>query len=306
MARPNQTEEARLNRLASMTRLPVETAAAAADDPEARAFEGRSRLKAACEIRLDRIVADPNQPRVEFDAESLERLAASLRQRGQLQPIRVRWDEALDRYVVVVGERRWRAAKLAGMTAIACVVAQGTPAAEEILEDQLIENCLREDLRPIEQARAFQALLNRLGISQRQLAERLQVSPPTITRALALLDLPAAVQSSVDLGEIAPQTAYEISKLETPDAQAEAAAQAARGELRRDDLRQRVTRSPRPATGKSKGRGAQARPWVHNAGDRVRVTLTPLADDVSNDELVEALRSALATLRKKSRGQQAA
>ena len=115
MARPNQTEEARLNRLASMTRLARRgRRPRPAPDPEARSFEGRSRLKTACEIRLDRIVADPNQPRVEFDPESLERLAASLRQRGQLQPIRVRWDEALDRYVVVVGERRWRAARLAG------------------------------------------------------------------------------------------------------------------------------------------------------------------------------------------------
>jgi ParB family chromosome partitioning protein len=298
MPRPNQTEEARSNRLASMTRLPVEADAAAAD-PEARSFEGRSRLKAACEIRLDRIVADPNQPRVEFEPESLQRLAASLSQRGQLQPIRVRWDEALDRYVVVVGERRWRAAALAGMTAIACVVASGHPTPEEILEDQLIENCLREDLRPIEQARAFRTLLDRLAISQRQLAERLQVSPPTITRALALLELPEEIQSSVDAGAIAPQTAYEISKIEDARAQAEAAEEAARGRLRRDDLRERVTRAPRG------GRGGAPRPWVHQVDGRVRVTVAALADDVAHEELVEALRSALAALRKKSRGQAA-
>jgi ParB family transcriptional regulator, chromosome partitioning protein len=297
MPRPNQTEEARSNRLASMTRLPAEADAAAAD-PEARSFEGRSRLKTACEIRLDRIVADPNQPRVEFDPESLRRLAASLEQRGQLQPIRVRWDEALDRYVVVVGERRWRAAGLAGMASIACVVAPGSPSPEEILEDQLIENCLREDLRPIEQAKAFRTLLGRLGISQRQLAERLQVSPPTITRALALLDLPDSIQTSVDAGEIAPHTAYEISKIDDAAVQAEAAAQAARGELRRDDMREMVTRAPRP------GRGTP-RAWVHSVEGRVRVTLTPLADDVGHEELVEALRSALAALRKKARGQAA-
>jgi ParB family chromosome partitioning protein len=297
MARPNQSEEARSNRLASMTRLPAAAEAAAAD-PEARSFEGRSRLKTACEIRLDRIVADPNQPRVEFDPESLQRLASSLRQRGQLQPIRVRWDEAMDRYVVVVGERRWRAAGLAGMASIACVVASGNPSPEEILEDQLIENCLREDLRPIEQARAFRALLTRLGISQRQLAERLQVSPPTITRALALLELPDSIQSSVDAGEIAPHTAYEISKIGDAAVQAEVADQAARGRLRRDDMREMVTRAPR------QGRGS-ARAWVHNAGGRVRVTLAPLADDVGHEELIEALRSALAALRKKARGQAA-
>lgn len=298
MARPNQSDEARLNRLASMTRLPAESDSMAAD-PDARSFEGRSRLKSACEIRLDRIVADPNQPRVEFDPDALNRLAASLRQRGQLQPIRVRWDDALDRYVVVVGERRWRAAGLAGLTAIACVVAPGNAAAEEILEDQLIENCLREDLKPIEQAKAFRTLLTRLGISQRQLAERLQVSPPTITRALALLDLPDSIQSSVEAGEIAPHTAYEISKIDDAATQVEVAAQAAQGRLRRDDMRELVTRTPRQS------RGGAPKPWVHQVEGRVRVTLAPLADDVGHEELIEALRSALATFRKKGRGQAA-
>lgn len=87
-----------------------------------RQAEGRKRLDAACVIRVDRIVPDPGQPRSEFDAEALERLAASLRERGQLQPIRVRWDEPADRYVIVVGERRYRAAKLAGLETLACVV----------------------------------------------------------------------------------------------------------------------------------------------------------------------------------------
>lgn len=300
MARPNQSDEARLNRLASMTRLPAESESlAAAADPDARSFEGRSRLKSACEIRLDRIVADPNQPRTEFDPDALQRLAASLKQRGQLQPIRVRWDDALDRYVVVVGERRWRAAGLAGLSSIACVVAAGTPGPEELLEDQLIENCLREDLRPIEQAKAFRTLLTRLGISQRQLAERLQVSPPTITRALALLELPDSIQTSVEAGEIAPHTAYEISKIEDAATQVEVAVQAAQGRLRRDDMREMVTRAPRQS------RGSAPKPWVHNVNGRVRVTVTPLSDDVDVEEMIETLRSALATLRKKGRGQAA-
>jgi len=298
MARPNQSDEARLNRLASMTRLPAESESLAAD-PDARSFEGRSRLKSACEIRLDRIVADPNQPRTEFDPDALNRLAASLKQRGQLQPIRVRWDDALDRYVVVVGERRWRAASLAGLSSIACVVAAGTPGPEELLEDQLIENCLREDLRPIEQAKAFRTLLTRLGISQRQLAERLQVSPPTITRALALLELPDSIQTSVEAGEIAPHTAYEISKIDDAATQVEVAVQAAQGRLRRDDMREMVTRAPRQS------RGSSPKPWVHNVNGRVRITVTPLSDDVEIEEMIETLRSALATLRKKGRGQAA-
>ena len=115
---------------------------------------------------------------------------SSLKQRGQLQPIRVRWDEADQHYVVVIGERRWRAAKLAGLESIACVVVPGTATPEEILEDQLVENCLREDLKPIEQARAYQSLMQRLGLSQRALAEKLTVSQGQIMQALKLLELP--------------------------------------------------------------------------------------------------------------------
>src|SRR3954454_11749304 len=134
-----------------------------------RQGEGRRRLEAGSMIRLDRIVPDPAQPRKEFDAESLTRLADSMKTRGQLQPIRVRWDDAADRYIVVVGERRMRGATLAGMEAIACVVVAGTPSPEELLEDQLVENALREDLRPIEQALAYQSLMSAKGLTQRQL-----------------------------------------------------------------------------------------------------------------------------------------
>src|SRR4051794_14450932 len=95
-----------------------------------RQGEGRRRLDAACVIRLDRIAPDPAQPRAEFDPEALQRLAESMKTRGQLQPIRVRWDDATDRYIIVVGERRYRAARLAGMETIACVVVPGAASHE--------------------------------------------------------------------------------------------------------------------------------------------------------------------------------
>src|SRR5215471_7344848 len=135
-----------------------------------RQGEGRRRLDAASMIRLERIGPDPKQPRKEFGEESLARLADSMKSRGQLQAIRVRWDDAADRYLVVVGERRYRAALMAGMESIACVVVSGNPTPEDLLEDQLVENALREDLKPIEQARAYQALLAARSLSQRQLA----------------------------------------------------------------------------------------------------------------------------------------
>jgi ParB family chromosome partitioning protein len=217
-----------------------------------RQGEGRKRLDAASLIRLDRIIPDPNQPRTEFDPEGLEMLAESLIARGQLQPIRVRWDDAADRYIVVVGERRFRAAGIAGLEAIACVVASGTATPEDILEDQLVENALRMDLRPVEQARAYRMLLESRGLSHRQLADRLQIGHASITRALALLELPEPIQAEVEAGSIAPNTAYELSKVADPEEQADLARQATVGQLRRDEIQQRTRIAKDSTKGKSK------------------------------------------------------
>jgi ParB family chromosome partitioning protein len=246
----------------------------------ARAFEGRTQLREACKIRLDRVIADPNQPRKEFDEAGLAELAESLKTRGQLQPIRVRWDEAAERYVVVVGERRWRAAQRAGLDSIVCVVAPGNASPEELLEDQLVENALRQDLKPVEEARAYRQLLDRLSISQRQLAERLHVSPQKVTRALALLELPVDVQESVEQGAIAPQTAYEISRIDDTDEQRELIEKARRGELKREAVRERATKSPRKER-KETGR-------VEFRTTRGVVTVT------GSDDVAAALEEALA------------
>src|SRR4051812_22793126 len=87
--------------------------------------DGVSRERNVCAIPLSKIDRDPHQPREEFEEESLGRLAESLKQRGQLQPIRVRWDDALGLYVIVCGERRWRAARMAGLSTISAVVMEG-------------------------------------------------------------------------------------------------------------------------------------------------------------------------------------
>jgi ParB family chromosome partitioning protein len=249
----------------------------------ARAYDGRTQLREACKIRLDRIVADPNQPRKEFDEAALGELADSLKTKGQLQPIRVRWDEAAEVYVVVVGERRLRAAQLAGLDSVVCVVAPGNATPEELLEDQLVENALRQDLKPVEEARAYRQLLDRLGISQRQLAERLHVSPQKVTRALALLDLPADVQESVEQGAIAPQTAYEISRIEDSAEQQELIEKARRGELKREVVRERATKAPRKA---------------RTEGGRVEFRTSRGTVLVSgSDDVVAALEEALAQAR---------
>jgi ParB family transcriptional regulator, chromosome partitioning protein len=261
-----------------------------------RQHEGRKRLESACVIKLDRIAADANQPRTEFDPEALGRLAESLKARGQLQPIRVRWDDDASRYVVVVGERRWRAAKLAGLESLACVVVTGNPTPEELLEDQLIENCLREDLKPIEQARAYRALLDGQGVSLRVLAERLNVGHASIARALALLDLPAEIQAEVEAGRIAPATGYQLVKVADPVEQAELAREAARGRLTRD-VAERAGK-PRKGRGPAKGRKATSRVFRGTTG-KVTVELRKGAGDYA---IVALLSEALDLARARSGG----
>ena len=168
-------------------------------------LDGLARSKNAAEIPLDRIEPDPDQPREEFDEESLQRLAESLKTKGQLQPIRVRWDEGRMVYVIICGERRWRAAKLAGLATITAMIVDGPIDPAELLAFQLIENCLRDDLRPIEQARALKQLMDRNGWSTRQLARELALSQSHVVRALTLLELPIEVQEQVEQGRFRPR-----------------------------------------------------------------------------------------------------
>jgi ParB family chromosome partitioning protein len=281
MASFKTNAEAQRNRIASMTDASPGQGAPAAAATRANQYQGRTQLREACLIRLDRIEADPNQPRSDFDADSLGRLAASLKQRGQLQPIRVRWDEAKDRYVVVIGERRWRAAQKAGLESIACIVVPGTATAEEILEDQLIENCLREDLKPIEQARAYQSLMQRLGISQRALAEKLAISQGQIMQSLKLLDLPEAIRTSIDEGTLPPSVGYELTKVDDPDEQIELAGKVSRGEAGREEVRARTVKAPRPKR------------WSCTLDDGAQVTVSLPGEDATAEAVIERLQKAI-------------
>jgi ParB family chromosome partitioning protein len=260
-------------------------------------WQGVAKSKNAIEVPLDKIAPDPDQPREQFDAESLERLADSLKTRGQLQPIRVRWDETRGIYVLICGERRWRAAKIAGMATMSCVVSEGPLDAGELLALQLVENCLREDLRPIEQAKAFKALMDRNGWSGNQAAKALGIAQPTVVRALALLELPETVQDQVDQGTLAPATAYEIGKVEDPAHQRAIAERVVSEHLSRADtiaaVRDVTRRTPaklrkRRAAGST--RKAPTSRTLKAAGCKITVEHRKGVDD---DLLAAALRDAL-------------
>ncbi len=214
-------------------------------------LEGVRGDRSSAWIAVDRIERDPDQPREEFDGDALARLAESLKARGQLQPIRVRWDEGRGVYVVLAGERRWRAARMAGLTELQCVIHDGEMSDGERLALQLVENALRDDLRPVEQARAYRRLMDAQGWTMTELAAELSIHQTSVGRALALLELPCTVQEAVEQGALAPSAAAEIARL--PDAETQAAvARAAVAEgLKRSEVAELVQavkgRRPAPA-----------------------------------------------------------
>ncbi len=222
-------------------------------------LKGVVRSKDVSQIDLDRIVRDEEQPREEFEEEPLERLAQSLRTRGQLQPIRVRWSEEKDAYMVVVGERRWRAARMAGIESLSCVVVEGSIPSDELLAIQMIENAVREDLKPIEQAKAYRRLIEAKDWSARQLAAELAIHHAQVVRALALLELPTAIQDQVESGALPPASAYEVSKLENPAAQEEVARRVVDEKLSRSETVEAVRKAAsKPGrAGGSKAKAAQ-------------------------------------------------
>ncbi|MDQ3870951.1 MAG: ParB/RepB/Spo0J family partition protein [Chloroflexota bacterium] len=172
---------------------------------------------APSEIPLARIRRNPYQPRQKLDRESLERLAGSIAQHGILQPVIV--TETLDGYELVAGERRLRAAELAGLDRVPAVIRQA--AGRERLELALIENIQRADLNAIEEANAYRQLMDEFGLGQEEIAARLGRSRSAIANTLRLLELSAAVRAAVSDGAISEGHARAIGGLERRDAQDE-------------------------------------------------------------------------------------
>jgi ParB family chromosome partitioning protein len=192
---------------------------------------GRTPVRKFGQVEIDRISPDSGQPRSEFDEEGIGRLASSIRSMGQLHPIRIRWDVEAEKWIIVTGERRWRATKAAGLTHIDCYFHDDDITPSEILEQQLVENLLRQDLRPMEEAGGYASLMELNGWSGKQIADALRVSPSKVSRALALLELPDDLQRQVQFGVIPPTSAYELTKLDNEAAQRDLADRAASGSL---------------------------------------------------------------------------
>jgi len=256
-------------------------------------LQGVAKSKNAIEVPVDKIQPDPDQPREEFEAEALERLAESLKAKGQLQPIRVRWDEGRGVYVIIMGERRWRAAVMARLPVMTCVVHEGALDPGEQLAHQLVENALREDLRPVEQAKAYRKLMDMHNWSGNRLAKELAIDQAAVSRALALLDLPAAVQAKVDSGELATRTAYEIGKLDDAAEQLALAERAAAREISRDQVQATVKarKIGKPASAATPSPRREIR---FDDGAKIVVTLPPGAS--GTEAIIEMLRRGIKKL----------
>ena len=180
------------------------------------------------EVRMDDISPNPNQPRREFDDDSLQELANSIRQIGLVQPITLR-DMGDGTYVIIAGERRWRACQRVGLTTIPAYIR--TVDDENMLEMALVENIQREDLTAIEVALAYQNLIEQYSLTQDQLSEKVGKNRATIANYLRLLKLPASVQVALRNREIDMGHARALLALSDPKAQLKVFAEMKKGHM---------------------------------------------------------------------------
>lgn len=167
------------------------------------------------ELRLDVIVPNAHQPRTIFDEDDLRELSDSIREVGVLQPIVVR-RLSPSQYELVMGERRWRASKLAGLETIPAIVK--TTSDNDMLRDALLENLHRVALNPLEEAAAYQQMIDEFGLTQQQLSKSISKSRPQIANTLRLLNLPVTVQKKVASGVLSAGHARALLALPTEEA----------------------------------------------------------------------------------------
>ena len=176
----------------------------------------KEQISGAAEIEISRIEANPFQPRTTFDEEKLEELAASIREIGLIQPITLRKSEG-DKYQIITGERRFRAAQLAGLVRIPAFIRDADN--DSMLEMALVENIQREDLNPIEISLSYQRLIDECNLTQETLSTRIGKKRSTVANYLRLLKLPAEIQKGLREKQITVGHAKALVNIEEEDTQ---------------------------------------------------------------------------------------
>ncbi len=215
-------------------------------------------------VSIEAIVSNPMQPRSVFDEDALQDLAASIRQMGLIQPLIVQRIEGDDpaqppRYQLITGERRWRAAQLAGLRHVDVVVKEATP--QEMLELALVENIQRADLNPLEEAHAYAQLADEFGLTQEQIAARVGRSRVSVTNTMRLLRLPKDIHTMLLTEKLSEGHARALLMLETEEEQISIGQQVAKKGLsvrQTEELVRRRQRAAREATKKSRSPETEA------------------------------------------------
>jgi len=176
-------------------------------------------------LPISKVEPRQGQPRTDFDEAALQELAESIREHGVLQPLTVR-DLGGGFYQIIAGERRWRAARLAGLTEIPARVIEADE--QKATELALVENLQREDLNPVEEALGYKTLVDEYGLTQEEVARRVGKTRPVVANAMRLLALPASVLDMLKSGEISVGAARALLALEDPQAIEQAAAEVVR------------------------------------------------------------------------------
>ena len=201
-------------------------------------------------LRLSDVEPNKDQPRHDFDAEKLSDLAESIKQHGVITPITVR--RTGDTYQIIAGERRWRAARMAGLSEIPAIVLEADD--KKTYELALIENLQREDLNPIEEAEGYFTLIERMGLTQSEASERIGRSRSTIANSIRLLALPEEIKEMLSAGELTAGHARALLPLESEKKIKEAAAQVVLKELsvrETEELVKSKLKEPKEAAKKS-------------------------------------------------------
>ena len=260
------------------------------DEAYGHAFEHKSAFgyteeerKNAEEMRLDIISANPNQPRKNFDEQAMKELADSIKKHGVIMPIVVN-DNHDGTYMIIAGERRFRATKLAGLETIPVVIRNYSE--REIKEISLIENLQREDLNPIEAATAMKELMTTYKLTQDELAERIGKSRPAIANTLRLLNLCPDVMNMVADGKLSAGHARTIVLLPEAD-QIKFAAEAVRNQSSVRELEKKVrafTLAPEVLDERKKKKRALASVELKQLVDRMRYTFRTKVSLIGNDK----------------------
>jgi ParB family chromosome partitioning protein len=219
------------------------------------------------EVEANSIVPNPRQPRRALDPDALQELATSIKEQGLVQPLVVTGIEG--GYQLLIGERRWRAAKLAGLEMVPVVIREATP--QQMLELALVENLQREDLNPLETATAYEQLVEEFGMTQQQVADKVGKNRVTVTNTLRLLKLPDEVKDALLAEEISEGHARAMLRLRSEKAQKqvlEAIMKRGLSVRQTEELVRRIVEEPEP-----KSEAFQKSPELRALEDRFRQAL---------------------------------